>query len=248
MNPEDIRRGLPEAAELAGPFQSDSEWLTRAVRRRRRTRSALAAGAVLAVAGAAFTLVGPQGTPGPVGPTTALPAAGGAGVTGSASVTPTGTPWGQTCGRPMKSENTAPEVAGLTMSVSSVRRVSSGAGPAIDAVLDSEQAVDVNGSPAPPLEVLYLKDGVVVGGGFAQAGRGTPPAEGTLGPQTWMVQAGRPYALKLQEQNTLCPSETWPRIWAHPGDYEVVLTLVSPVVPSMESTERVVIARSPLAR
>ncbi|MFI9782696.1 hypothetical protein ACIHEI_04165 [Kitasatospora sp. NPDC051984] len=238
MNPEDLRRGLPEAADLAGPLQVDTERLTRAVRRRRRTRSALTAGAVLAVAGAVFT------TMGPVGPTVASPGAGGA---GAASASPTGTAWGQTCGRPLKSEGGGSKINGFEMSVSSVQRVSNETGPAVDAVLNSERMVGMGGNPGPALEVLYLKNGAVVGGGFTLTGRGDPKTEGTLGGQMWLVRAGEPFALKLHEQNALCPSVTWPQIWAHPGDYEVVLTLISPIGESTDNKERLLVARAPLA-
>ncbi|MFF0387935.1 hypothetical protein ACFYS8_04480 [Kitasatospora sp. NPDC004615] len=241
MNPEDLRRGLPEAADLAGPLQVDTERLTRAVRRRRRTRSALTAGAVLAVAGAVFTTVGPTG---PAGPAVASPGAGGA---GAASAPSTDTVLGQKCGEPLKAEGVAPDIAGFSMSVSSVERVSNETGPAIDAALSAERAVGMGGSPGPALEVLYLKDGAVVGGGFTLIGRGDPPMKGTLGGQTWLLRVGEPFAMKLREQNTLCPSVTWPQIWAHPGDYEVVLTLPAAVDPK-ESKDRTVIARSPLTR
>ncbi|MFD8477891.1 hypothetical protein [Kitasatospora sp. NPDC059673] len=238
---------MPDAAELAGPLQLDTERLTRAVRRRRRTRSTLTAGAVLALAGAVFTVAGQAG---PAGPAAASPGAGGAGANGSASGQSFDSAWGQKCGQPLSTQGTAPTIESVKMSVRSVQRLSNEAGPAIDAALSTERTVHANGWPAPGLEALYLKDGVVVGGGPVRIGRGdpTPPPSGELMGQVWVVREDRPFDMKLREQNTLCPSVTWPQIWAHPGDYEVVLLLRAPVVALRDSNEQVLIARAPLAR
>ncbi|MFD7640887.1 hypothetical protein ACFV4P_09540 [Kitasatospora sp. NPDC059795] len=243
MNKEELRDALPELADLAGPAQLDVEGIAQAVRRR-RTRSGLAAGAVLAVAAgvAATAAVLPTG-PAAVG-------AAGPGEGGEPTVI--GVPAGAyTCGRPLPDKQASTTVNGITLSVSSVRRAGDGTGPAVDVAYRADRSVDGVGVPPEYLETLYVKDGVVVGGGPLLNRPGDTEAQGVdaLGHPV-RLEAGVPKVEPLGERNTLCGSLTWQQVWAEPERYEVVVRAAVPFEPGAPGgvTTRLLEARSPLAR
>jgi hypothetical protein len=82
--------------------------------------------------------------------------------------------------------------------------------------------------------VLYLRDGIIVGGGPMLNEPGDLSGQGMLligGP--FDVGVGQPFITALGPRNKLCPGLTWPAIWSEPGQYEAIL-VKGPVTPSVD--------------
>ncbi|GAB3934457.1 hypothetical protein [Micromonospora vulcania] len=114
----------------------------------------------------------------------------------------------------------------LTAGVSSVVKVSGDSGPAITVTFAATRAVQVASSPPSLLQVLYLKDGVIVGGGPMLNPPGDTSGQGVDAIRDGFDLApGKPHEQQLGPRETLCPSLTWSEIWASPDRYEVAVVL-----------------------
>ncbi|MCX5065578.1 hypothetical protein OOJ91_06750 [Micromonospora lupini] len=114
----------------------------------------------------------------------------------------------------------------LTAEVSSVANVNGDSGPAITVAFAATRAVHVTSSPPSLLQVLYLKDGVIVGGGPMVNGPGDTSSQGVdaIG-DGFDLAPGKPHEQQLGPREMLCPSLTWSEIWARPALYEVAVVL-----------------------
>ncbi|MDT5028610.1 MAG: hypothetical protein QOE61_5036 [Micromonosporaceae bacterium] len=72
--------------------------------------------------------------------------------------------------------------------------------------------------------MLYVRDGVIVGGGLMlnQPGDMTPQGMVLIG-SGFDVGPGRPITEDLGRRDKVCPDLTWPQVWSAPQRYEVVL-------------------------
>jgi hypothetical protein len=114
----------------------------------------------------------------------------------------------------------------LTAEVSSVVKVKADSGPAVTVMFAATRAVHVASSPPSLLQVLYLKDGVIVGGGPMVNQPGDPSPQGIDAIRGGFDLApGKPHELQLGPREVLCPSLTWPDIWARPELYEVAVVI-----------------------
>ncbi|MFC8720330.1 hypothetical protein [Kitasatospora sp. NPDC057198] len=234
MNPEEIRARLSGAAESAGPPELDTALLVRRVRRGRLARRALTGGAALVLAAAA--VLGAVRWSGP----------------GGGEADAAGSPDGPyACGRRLPSGGPATAANGITLSILSVRGAGDGSGPEITVGLGADRAFQATGAPPEYLEVLYLRDGVVVGGGPLLKRPGDRYEQGTdaVG-YTYRLSPGAPLAVPLGPRDGLCPSVTWPRVWSEPGRYEVVVLVNPPVElgapPPSGPPQPWLVARAPL--
>ncbi|MFJ9080456.1 hypothetical protein ACIRO3_35260 [Streptomyces sp. NPDC102278] len=255
MGPEDLRAQLSVTAELAGTPNIDTDRVVGRVRRRRTARFTVQGCAVLALAAAGtFGVLQWNG-----GPSRAVDAAGSGAGTGAVSASPSaGTsgapaPGPYVCGQSPDLSGAASTRDGLTLELDSVRRTSDQAGPEIVVSLRSDTPRTVVSTPSASIEVLYLKDGVIRGGGPML----NPP--GDLSPQgTDMIgrpvdlEPGHPDVQQLGERNALCPSSSWSEVWSDPADYEVVVVLRQPIeTPAAQpapDTTPLLVVRAPLAR
>ena len=104
-------------------------------------------------------------------------------------------------------------------------------GPALTVTFTSDRPLRVQGSPPKLYEVLYLRDGIIVGGGpmLNRSGNLTPQGLDLIG-YGFDVDPSRPYTVDTDRRDTLCPDQTWPAVWSEPHSYQVVL-VQGPVVP-----------------
>ncbi|MFB7946433.1 hypothetical protein ACFC6L_16125 [Kitasatospora phosalacinea] len=246
MNPEELRAGLPEAADLVGPVQVDVERVVGRVRRRHRARSVVVGGVVTVLAAAVvLAVVRPGGRP---GNPTVSPGKDGPGPDAVAAV---GEPL-YVCGEPLPHRDAVSARGGVTLSVGAVRKVSGTTGPAIEAVFTADRTFSASSVPPEHLEVLYVADDVVVGGGPLLDRPGSRKA------QVWdpvgyelLLRAGSPTVQQVGDRNELCPSLEWPQVWADPGRYEVVLLAPEPVDSATgrpDSPPDYLVAKAPLSR
>ncbi|GGO31837.1 hypothetical protein [Micromonospora parathelypteridis] len=114
----------------------------------------------------------------------------------------------------------------LTAEVSSVAKVNDDSGPAVTVTFAATRAVHVASSPPSLLQVLYLKGGVIVGGGPMVNQPGDTIGQGVDAIRSGFDLApGKPHEQQLGPREMLCPSLTWSEIWATPDRYEVALVL-----------------------
>jgi hypothetical protein len=80
------------------------------------------------------------------------------------------------------------------------------------------------------VQIIYLKDGLVVGGGPLLREPGDTGLQVTdFAGQGMSAAPGKPGTIDVGPRNTLCPSTSWRDVWADPGEYEVVVTMAEPV-------------------
>ncbi|MBT2453115.1 hypothetical protein J7F03_40080 [Streptomyces sp. ISL-43] len=249
MGPEDLREQLSATAELAGTPNIDISGVAARVRRRRTARFTVQGGAVLALAAAGtFGVLQWNG-----GPSRAVDAAGSGAVSVSPSAGTSGAPapGPYVCGQSLDLSGAASTRDGLTLEFGSIRRTSDQAGPEIAVSLRSDTRRTVVSTPSASIEVLYLKDGVIRGGGPML----NPP--GDLSPQgvdmagrPVDLEPGRPDVQQLGERDALCPSSSWSEVWSDPAGYEVVVVLQQPVeVPAAQPAPNALpplVVRAPL--
>ncbi|MGW4811249.1 hypothetical protein ACWEPB_06285 [Kitasatospora cineracea] len=239
MNPEELHARLPEAADLADPPELDTGLLVRRVRRGRRHRRALTGGAALALSAAAVLgTVRWTGTEDPARP---------------AASAPVGSLQGPyACGDRLPLEAGSATFSGITFSVSSVRKTDSGSAPVLEARFTADRGLNMNGQGPESLEVLYLRDGVVVGGGplLRQPGDHGEHGEqlGTGSDHQYSLVPDVPLTVPLGTRDALCPSVRWSQVWAEPARYEAVVVL-GRVWDSMaqdpEQRSAIMVARAP---
>jgi hypothetical protein len=213
MQPVDVRlrEDLAAVADDAGPLGLSLEGLLAKVKRRRRCS------AVGAAAGTAAVVIGIVAAAGWLG---ASP--GGGGLTPAASPS---YPRPFVCGEELAlGPGAAATQAGLTMTLSKARKVGESTGPDLEVTFTADRSLRVQGSPPYLFEVLYVRDGVIVGGGpmLNQPGDMTGQAVPLVG-SGFDVGPGRPNTEDLGLRDKLCPGLTWPQVWSAPQRYEVVL-------------------------
>ncbi|GAB3868924.1 hypothetical protein ACFPIJ_05625 [Dactylosporangium cerinum] len=226
MQPRDasLRDELTAAAAGAAPPGFTAETLVGRVRRRRRRRAVVRAVAgvaavVLAVAAAGIVRGARDG-----GTTVAEPPITKPSIPASATGPQLPVPEVFMCGQPLVPADAAGTRSGLTMALDPVRRTATGTGPDLTVTFTATAALHVVSSPPRLFEVLYLKDGVIVGGGPMLNQPGDTTAQGLdLIGYTFDVGPGQPASLELGPRVTLCPAATWPQVWASPQSYEVVV-------------------------
>ncbi|GAA1385792.1 hypothetical protein GCM10009639_08750 [Kitasatospora putterlickiae] len=249
MNPEELRHQLPVVADLAGPAHLATETLVREVRRRRRTRYAVMGTA--AVVAVVVTLFGAaRWHDDPTRPV---------GAAGSPTTGPSGTPsaratGGYVCGERLDLPGETSSRDGLGLAVRSVRGADSATGPRVEVTISADRRLTAVSTPPQYIEVLYLRDGVVVGGGPMLNRPGdvdTPQGVDMVG-HPLDLAPGQPVTQQLGPRDQLCPSWDWPRVWAAPGDFEVVALLPQPVeTPATRPATvepRLLVARAPFPR
>ncbi len=204
-----LRDDLATLAEGAGPLRLTPEQLVRKVRVRRwrytlatSTAAALVVGAVVWLG---LNAGGPKLAPADVSPSQV------------------GRPF--VCGEQLVlGEGAAASRADLTMALSTVRHSADDVGPDLAVTFTADRPLQVRGSPTTLFEVLYLLDGVIVGGGpmLNEAGDSTPQGLDLIG-SGFSVAPGQPYTEDLGRRDRLCGPVTWPEVWSQRQRYEVVL-------------------------
>lgn len=112
----------------------------------------------------------------------------------------------------------------LSMFITDQSRSADGRGPVITVTFIADESVHVTASPAHLFQVLYLRDGIIVGGGpmLNKPGDDTPQGVDAVG-EGFDVTPGQPAVLSLGPRETLCGSLTWEKVWSQPGRYDVVV-------------------------
>lgn len=214
------RDSLAGLADRAAPPSFAADRLRARVRRRRGLLAAgagaasimvvsLVAVAAAGIVGGGDPTTGTGATPGPSTPTRPTAEEPAAYVCGDRYDHPGSTPGGI-----------------LRAEVSSLTKVNGDSGPAITVTFAAARAVHVASSPPSLLQVLYLKDGVIVGGGPMVNLPGDTRGQGVDAIRDGFDLApGTPHEQQLGPRETLCPSVTWSEIWATPDRYEVAVVL-----------------------
>jgi hypothetical protein len=113
--------------------------------------------------------------------------------------------------------------SGLTMTVS-VTKITSDTGPALKVSFTSVTTTQVSSSPPSLFEVLYLREGMIVGGGPLLNQPGDDSLQGlNLEGDGFMLSAGQPSIHELGPRNTLCASLSWSQMWTDPRSVEVLV-------------------------
>ncbi|MEH0842457.1 hypothetical protein V6U81_08715 [Micromonospora sp. CPCC 205711] len=240
MEPDDtsLRDDLDAVAAQAGPLRLDPTQVIGRVRRRRRRRTLLGATAgtalTLLTVTAVTAVVGGGGRPGPTtaGGPQVEPSILGPSPTGSAAPTPSVFE----CGRRLTLTDAPSSRSGLTMTVGPTRFRAAGLGPALTVTFTASAATQVVSSPPTLFQVLYLRDGTIVGGGPMLNVPGDPTPQGidAVG-YGFPVAPDRPARFDLGPRDRLCPSLSWQQVWSAPSAYEVVV-LQGPVERGPEQT------------
>ncbi|MET8364826.1 hypothetical protein ABZU53_14830 [Micromonospora sp. NPDC005194] len=214
------RDSLAGLADRAAPPSFAADRLRARVRRRRGLLAAgagaasimvvsLVAVAAAGIVGGGDPTTGTGATPGPSTPTRPTAEEPAAYVCGDRYDHPGSTPGGI-----------------LRAEVSSLTKVNGDSGPTITVTFAAARAVHVASSPPSLLQVLYLKDGVIVGGGPMVNRQGETRGQGVDAIRDGFDLApGKPHEQQLGPRETLCPSVTWSEIWATPDRYEVAVVL-----------------------
>jgi hypothetical protein len=128
------------------------------------------------------------------------------------------------CGQRLVLPDEAASRGGLTMAISGVRRGAGDTGPDIMVTFTATTAMQVRSSPPNLFQVLYLRDGIIVGGGPMLNLPGDESMQG-LDPigYGFTVGPGRPSSHEAGRRDTLCPSLTWPKVWSASRSYEIVM-------------------------
>lgn len=150
----------------------------------------------------------------------------------------------------------SPTVDVLTVNVTA-QKVSDQAGPVVTATFETTRQIFVAAGRPSGMQVLYLKDGIIVGGGPMLNQLGDTRAQ-LVEPvrDGFEVGPGSPHVRNLGPRGSLCDSRTWPEVWSSAGEYEVALVL-GPVdaapdelrfqVPSSAPAANLIVSRTPLS-
>lgn len=231
MQPLDtsLRERLADMADEARPPGFSAHSVAARVRRRRlRAMLGAAAGTTMLVAGVAVVAGRFQeGTPG-ARPTMPDPAALAPG--GPARHAPPH-PEIYRCGELLTLPNASTSRRGLAMRVDATAPTAAGAGrtdtdrgPTITVTFTSRTTVDVATTLSTSIEVLYLRDGIIVGGGPMLNLPGDDTGQGLdLVRAGFHVAPKHPSVQSVGPRDTLCPPLTWAEVWSAPQRYEVVV-------------------------
>ena len=205
-----LRDDLVTLAGRAEPLHLRPELVVAKVKRRRRHLGIVSIAASLAVVLGVVATVGSldarRGGPAP-------------------AATPSYRPF--VCGDALElGPGAASAQAGLAMSLSAHHEIGSGAGPGLTVTFTAARTWYVSTSPASMFEVLYLRDGVIVGGGPMLNEAGDLSSQGfDLIGAGFPVGPDRPWSELLGPRDRLCSTLTWPQVWARPQSYEAVLVM-----------------------
>lgn len=220
-----IRRGLTEAAELAGPLEIPEHRLLRAVRHRRRTTYAAAAAVCCALAGAASSI--PALTHGSTGHTT-TPA--------TRSTSPGSNPFQRQertfdCGGTIAPPLAQPSPRdAVQIHVSTPQQTPAGP-PRVAVTFAATRATSISVPLAPtPARILLLRGGKIVAGQDlpetrSSAGGATPSLNGDqLGvARARRLTPGEPYIATLTlSASAVCGKSTWQDLWSA-GDVQLAV-------------------------
>ncbi|SCF10234.1 hypothetical protein [Micromonospora chokoriensis] len=217
-----LRERLETLADGATPPSFAGDRVVARVRRRRGLLVAgTAAASIMAVSLATVAIAGMVGGGGPSTDSGATPGP-------SLPTGPTASiqePAGYVCGDRYDQPATPP-VGVLSAQLSSVAKVDADSGPALTVTFAATRAVHVAASPPSYLQVLYLRNDVIVGGGpMVNRAGGTEAQAVDAVRDGFDVAPGKPHTQGLGPRETLCPPVTWPDVWAAPDRYEVALVL-----------------------
>ncbi|MFI5929583.1 hypothetical protein ACIA3K_26915 [Micromonospora sp. NPDC051543] len=227
--PSDDRLWRDRLARVADEADPPSFATDRVRARVRRRRGLLAAGTgVASIMVLSLVTVAAAGIVGGGDPTTGTGASPGPSTPTGPTATAKKEPGVYVCGD--RYDHVVPTPGSLlTAEVSSVVKVKTDSGPAVTVTFAATRAVHVASSPPSLFQVLYLKDGVIVGGGPMVNRPGDPGSQGIDAIRGGFDLApGKPHELQLGPREMLCPSLTWPDIWATPDRYEVAV-MIGPV-------------------
>jgi hypothetical protein len=128
------------------------------------------------------------------------------------------------CGRGVWVDDLAGTRQGLTMAITSVRYVSDDTGPEVTLRFTATAVLQVRTGRPSSVEVVYLKDSVIVGGGPMLNLPGDFSPQGVDLPGSgFQVAPGQPADVALGPRPTLCPAFTWPKLWSTPADVDVMV-------------------------
>ncbi|MEY9969594.1 hypothetical protein ABIA33_007683 [Streptacidiphilus sp. MAP12-16] len=225
MNPEELRGGLPGAADLAGPLEIDLGRVAGRSRHRRRVRYAAVGCTSLAVAAAALVGISHLGGQ----PTRVVQPAAGPVATPSASASSgVGASSGQTRRYTCGGTIAAPIDPGthhdtVTVSISGVRRAANGA-PLVTYTVASTSTLHVVKNAGRP-RVVVLKDGKIVAGQDLSADASHPPVSGK--PADFItIDPAHPYSATLAAPiGAPCGGAAWTDLWAPGAGYQVAVVV-----------------------
>jgi hypothetical protein len=215
MQPHDaqLRDELAVIAAEAAPLTFTAESVVERVRRRRHS-------VLGATVGSAFLVL--------IVVAVTSWFAGGPRTSGSVTANASGTPAvGRSavymCGDRLALPDIASSRNGLTMEVQAKKSADDG-GPSLTVTFTSRSHVHVTSSPPQLFEVLYLRGGVIVGGGPMLNMPGDTRSQGIepVG-HGFDIAPDQPSNQDLGRRNTLCPPLTWANVWSAPELYYVVV-------------------------
>lgn len=220
-----LRDELKRVTADAGTLGISAEHVVGLVRRRRQRRVVLGvavgtAAVVLASTALTSWIHGPRPGGLAVAEPSAKPSA--SELLGSAGATPAANLF--ICGQRLVLPDAASSRAGLTMAISDLRYSSGDVGPDITVTFTATSATQVRSSPPRLFEVLYLRDGVIVGGGpmLNPPDDVTPQGIDLVG-YGFAAGPGQPNRQDLGRRDALCAPLSWPEIWSRPQAYQVVV-------------------------
>lgn len=226
MNSEELRSALSSSAEQAGPHGVSSLEIVKKSRQQRKRRTVVALGSTVAVL-ALGALVG-----------TTLTDSHQDGELAKAPEEPL-----IVCGQKFSSQGKDSTPGGVSIRFSSVKKVDDKSGPETKLAVSSDQKRTLTSTPPESIRVVYLKDGIVIGGGPAlnEPGDLAPQPEFLVG-HNIEAGPGKPSIQKLGKRDTLCSHSGvgWPQIWKEAAVYEIAVLLfppaeVGPKVPDLGS-------------
>jgi len=238
-NPE---RSLAEAvADVAPPGFTAGDLIAR-VRRRRR--------AVLIGGGAAATALVLMGVMAVVQFAGGLDGPGRDRPAGSAVVPADDTIY--VCGQKLDLAKVESNRDGVSISINAIESVTVEESPRISIAISADRNVRLISAQPTAIEVLYIGDGVIVGGGprLNMPGKNDVQWSDLVGYPIELF-AAQPKILQLGARPTLCPEMSWVQMWAAPDRYEVVVILNSPTEVERANARQVtrpLVVRAPLRR
>jgi len=209
---ESLREQLNTLAGDAGPLELETGRVVHRVRRRRRVAGTSAVFAVVLVLAL-----------GSAGLVRYLPLAGAPRVAGGSPTPSAPSDRGFACGDQFQPVPSVDD-GDLTITLHTITETGPAVGPRISIVVDSPQHYLIVGDRDAVFQVLYLRDGRIVGGGpFLRApGDNAIYANGLI-PYIIDTDPKIPSIIDVGPRDRLCPGYDWPSVWADAQAYQVVI-------------------------
>jgi hypothetical protein len=137
-----------------------------------------------------------------------------------------------TCGEPLRlpaGSGPHDERSGLTLTIQALSPPVRTCGPALTVIFTARREVGVVCSPPTSFEVLYLQDGLIVGGGPMLTGPGLGLQAIDALAVSFTVTPDRPSSHRLGSRDRLCAGRAWSEVWSAPARYEIAV-LAGPVL------------------